>query len=287
MDEGCNRAVREVFVNLYEKGLIYRGSRIINWCPVCKTALSDAEVEYEEQQSHLWHIRYPDADGGEGVTVATTRPETMGWMNDILFYIAKESVYRKYHHDKLTFSLCYAFSENYILPLSHARGEPLLLYGYGARREVLDLYQRRIAGDYGNVLSAEHKAGRPFCRGAIHGGRQVAAVDRRGGRRGGGNRRGGQLIKIGTDLDSGYGQFRIQRGEGERIAAAGARFHLACLRLVTQNNDILDVLKIRRGFHYNIAFIALHTACAFAHGADGYPFGEGHEPEEAGGADTA
>ncbi|MEG1890497.1 MAG: valine--tRNA ligase [Clostridia bacterium] len=77
MDEGCNEAVREVFVKLYRKGLIYRGDRIINWCPVCKTALSDAEVEYEEQASHLWHIRYPGVDGGEGVVVATTRPETM------------------------------------------------------------------------------------------------------------------------------------------------------------------------------------------------------------------
>ena len=77
MDEGCNKAVKEVFVNLYHKGLIYRGNRIINWCPVCLTALSDAEVEYEEQDSHLWHIRYPAKDGGEGVVVATTRPETM------------------------------------------------------------------------------------------------------------------------------------------------------------------------------------------------------------------
>lgn len=77
MDEGCNEAVREVFVKLYEKGLIYRGNRIINWCPTCQTALSDAEVEYEEQASHLWHIHYPGADGGEGVVVATTRPETM------------------------------------------------------------------------------------------------------------------------------------------------------------------------------------------------------------------
>ncbi len=77
MDDGCSEAVREVFVNLYNKGLIYRGNRIINWCPVCKTALSDAEVEYEEQQSHLWHVHYPGADGGKGVTVATTRPETM------------------------------------------------------------------------------------------------------------------------------------------------------------------------------------------------------------------
>ena len=75
MDEGCNRAVREVFVKLYEKGLIYRGNRIINWCPECQTALSDAEVEYEEQASHLWHIRYPGAHGD--IVVATTRPETM------------------------------------------------------------------------------------------------------------------------------------------------------------------------------------------------------------------
>ncbi len=77
MDEGCSRAVKEVFVKLYKKGLIYRGSRIINWCPKCQTALSDAEVEYSEQPSHLWHIRYEAEDGGEGVVVATTRPETM------------------------------------------------------------------------------------------------------------------------------------------------------------------------------------------------------------------
>ncbi len=77
MDDRYYAAVREVFVRMYEKGLIYRGDRIINWCPVCRTALSDAEVEYEEQASSLWHIRYPAADGGEGVVVATTRPETM------------------------------------------------------------------------------------------------------------------------------------------------------------------------------------------------------------------
>ncbi len=75
MDEGLNKAVIEVFVRLYEKGLIYRGNRIINWCPTCKTALSDAEVEYEEQDTHLWHIRYPGKKGD--VVVATTRPETM------------------------------------------------------------------------------------------------------------------------------------------------------------------------------------------------------------------
>ena len=77
MDEGCSRAVREVFVRLYEKNLIYRGQRMINWCPSCRSALSDAEVVYSEQPSHLWHIRYPGADGSEGVVVATTRPETM------------------------------------------------------------------------------------------------------------------------------------------------------------------------------------------------------------------
>ena len=77
MDEGCSKAVREVFVNLYNKGLIYKGHRIINWCPHCATALSDAEVEYETQPGKLWHIRYPLADGSGEVIIATTRPETM------------------------------------------------------------------------------------------------------------------------------------------------------------------------------------------------------------------
>ncbi|MBO4594108.1 MAG: valine--tRNA ligase, partial [Clostridia bacterium] len=77
MDEKCSRAVKEVFVNLYEKGLIYRGDRIINWCPDCKTALSDAEVEYVEEDSHLWYIKYKVKDGDGYVTVATSRPETM------------------------------------------------------------------------------------------------------------------------------------------------------------------------------------------------------------------
>jgi valyl-tRNA synthetase len=77
MDEGCSKAVREVFVSLYEKGLIYKGSRIINWCPHCVTALSDAEVEYVDKPGHLWHIRYPLADGSGDLVVATTRPETM------------------------------------------------------------------------------------------------------------------------------------------------------------------------------------------------------------------
>ena len=77
MDEGCSRAVKEVFYNLYNKGLIYKGNRIINWCPHCTTALSDAEVEYEEQQGNFWHIKYPFKDGSGYVEVATTRPETM------------------------------------------------------------------------------------------------------------------------------------------------------------------------------------------------------------------
>ena len=76
MDEGCSKAVKEVFVNLYEKGLIYKGSRIINWCPHCATALSDAEVEYETQPGKLWHIKYPIKDSDEYLVVATTRPET-------------------------------------------------------------------------------------------------------------------------------------------------------------------------------------------------------------------
>ena len=77
MDEGCSRAVRETFCELYDKGLIYKGSRIINWCPHCTTALSDAEVEYVDKPGHLWHIRYPLSDGSGDLVVATTRPETM------------------------------------------------------------------------------------------------------------------------------------------------------------------------------------------------------------------
>ncbi|MDD4002681.1 MAG: valine--tRNA ligase [Clostridia bacterium] len=77
MDEKCSKAVKHVFVKLYNKGLIYQGDRIINWCPSCKTALSDAEVDYIEQDSFLWHIKYPLKDGSGFITVATTRPETM------------------------------------------------------------------------------------------------------------------------------------------------------------------------------------------------------------------
>ena len=77
MDERCSKAVREVFVNLYNKGLIYRGDRIINWCPECGTAISDAEVEYETEEGHLWHLKYPVENSDEFIIVATTRPETM------------------------------------------------------------------------------------------------------------------------------------------------------------------------------------------------------------------
>lgn len=77
MDEGCNKAVKEVFVNLYNKGLIYRGERIINWCPHCMTSISDAEVNYEDQAGHFWHLRYQLADGSGHIDLATTRPETL------------------------------------------------------------------------------------------------------------------------------------------------------------------------------------------------------------------
>ncbi|MBQ2889091.1 MAG: valine--tRNA ligase, partial [Clostridia bacterium] len=77
MDEGCSKAVREVFVNLYNKGLIYKGNKIINWCPSCTTALSDAEVEYSEQPGHFWHIRYKMKDSDRYINIATTRPETL------------------------------------------------------------------------------------------------------------------------------------------------------------------------------------------------------------------
>ena len=77
LDEGCSNAVKEVFVGLYKKGLIYRGERIINWCPHCLTSISDAEVEYEEQAGHFWHLRYPLVDGSGYLELATTRPETL------------------------------------------------------------------------------------------------------------------------------------------------------------------------------------------------------------------
>ena len=98
MDEGCSRAVREVFVRLYEKDLIYRGDYIINWCPRCHTAISDIEVEHADSDGHLWHLRYPVQDSDEFVVVATTRPETMlgdtGWqsipmMKDTVTWSAK------------------------------------------------------------------------------------------------------------------------------------------------------------------------------------------------------
>ena len=77
MDEGCSEAVEKVFLNLHKKGFIYRGSRIINWCPVCKTSLSDAEVEHEEQDGFFWHIKYPIVGTDRFLEIATTRPETL------------------------------------------------------------------------------------------------------------------------------------------------------------------------------------------------------------------
>ncbi len=77
LDEGCSKAVKEVFVKYYEKGLIYRGERIINWCPHCMTSISNAEVEYEDQAGHFWHLRYPLTDGSGWLELATTRPETL------------------------------------------------------------------------------------------------------------------------------------------------------------------------------------------------------------------
>ena len=77
MDEGCNKAVTEFFIRLYEKGMIYKGNRLVNWCPDCMTTLSDAEVDHEDVQGKYWYFHYPAKDGGEGITVATSRPETM------------------------------------------------------------------------------------------------------------------------------------------------------------------------------------------------------------------
>ncbi|MBR4767234.1 MAG: class I tRNA ligase family protein, partial [Clostridia bacterium] len=77
LDEGCSRAVREVFVRLYEQDLIYRGNRMVNWCPHCNTSISDAEVEYQEKDSHFWHLLYTVKETGEKLELATTRPETM------------------------------------------------------------------------------------------------------------------------------------------------------------------------------------------------------------------
>jgi valyl-tRNA synthetase len=94
MDEGCSKAVREVFVNLYNKGLIYRGNYIVNWCSKCHTTISDIEVEHNEREGNLWHIRYPAADGGEGVIVATTRPETM--LGDVAVAVHPED--ERYQH---------------------------------------------------------------------------------------------------------------------------------------------------------------------------------------------
>lgn len=94
MDDGLSRAVREVFVRLYEKGLIYQGNRIINWCPKCQTAISDAEIEYSEREGHFWHIKYPVKDSDEYIIIATTRPETM--LGDVAVAVNPED--KRYKH---------------------------------------------------------------------------------------------------------------------------------------------------------------------------------------------
>ncbi|MDD4801981.1 MAG: valine--tRNA ligase [Syntrophomonas sp.] len=104
MDEGCSQAVREVFVNLYEKGLIYRGNYIINWCPKCMTAISDIEVEHDDSDGCLWHIKYPLEGSDEYIVVATTRPETMLGDTGVAVYPGDE----RYRH---------LVGENVILPL--------------------------------------------------------------------------------------------------------------------------------------------------------------------------
>ncbi len=104
LDEGCSAAVRKVFGELYRKGLIYRGERIINWCPECKTSISDAEVEYEDQAGHFWHLRYPFTDGSGWLELATTRPETL--LGDTAVAVnPKDERYTKYIGKTLTLPL--------------------------------------------------------------------------------------------------------------------------------------------------------------------------------------
>ncbi|MCH5164346.1 MAG: class I tRNA ligase family protein, partial [Clostridiales bacterium] len=104
MDDRCSKAVREVFVKMFDEGIIYRGDRIINWCPTCKTAISDAEVEHETSESHLWHIRYPLSDGSGEIIIATTRPETM--LGDTAVAVHPSDVrYKKFIGKMLTLPL--------------------------------------------------------------------------------------------------------------------------------------------------------------------------------------
>lgn len=105
MDEGCSQAVKEVFVSLYEKGLIYRGNYIVNWCSKCHTTISDIEVEHLEREGNLWHIRYPEEGGGDGVVVATTRPETM--LGDVAVAVHPDD--QRYRH---------LVGKNVVLPLA-------------------------------------------------------------------------------------------------------------------------------------------------------------------------
>ncbi len=116
LDEGCSKAVKEVFVRLYEKGLIYRGERIINWCPHCLTSISDAEVEYEEQAGHFWHLRYAFSDGSGYLSLATTRPETL--LGDTAVAVNPND--ERYRH---------LVGKTLILPMVH-RGIPVIADDY-------------------------------------------------------------------------------------------------------------------------------------------------------------
>ena len=126
MDEGCNEAVKEVFVNLYDKGLIYRGERIINWCPHCLTSISDAEVEHEDQAGHFWHLRYMLADGSGAIELATTRPETL--LGDTAIAVnPKDKRYADY------------IGKNVILPIVN-REIPVVADDYCCRKKTLYLH---------------------------------------------------------------------------------------------------------------------------------------------------
>ncbi len=116
MDEGCSKAVKEVFVKYYEKGLIYRGERIINWCPKCRTSLSDAEVNFEDQAGHFWHLRYPLSDGSGYLELATTRPETL--LGDTAVAVNPDD--KRYQH---------LIGKTLILPLVH-REIPIVADNY-------------------------------------------------------------------------------------------------------------------------------------------------------------
>ena len=130
LDEGCSKAVREVFIKLYDKGLIYRGERIINWCPHCRTSISDAEVDYAEHDGSFWHLRYPLTDGSGCVELATTRPETLLGDTAVAVHPDDER-YRKLVGKTVT------------LPLV-GREIPIVADSYAVSYTHLDVYKRQL-----------------------------------------------------------------------------------------------------------------------------------------------